>query len=116
MTVVPTASACDAGRVTSPRGLPLLPAACSLDADSGPERVARWARLLDRSTVHRLREPGEVRIGFRPDDQARRELGDLVAAEQSCCAFVGWSIEDTDGRLELVVTGRAEDLDTLQLI
>ena len=106
----------DAEEMDERKAVPLLPVLCSLEAGSGAERLARWQELVARAAEARSRTVGEVRVAFRADEDVRRELAELVESERSCCGFVSWVLHDVGGRLDLVVSGRPSDLDSLPML
>ena len=96
--------------------LPVVPVACTLGVADGADQVRRWTELNSRSLVRRSREAEERLLVYRADDPTRAELEALVSTERTCCAFLGWQVEEQDGELRLRITGAPADLDTLNLL
>ncbi len=89
------------------------PVACSLTpADLAGQRQ-RWRRLAASADAQRRQTDDGLRIGFRPDAEAERELRALVAVEQDCCGWASWSVEATGEQLTLVVTAAGEGVAAL---
>jgi len=99
----------------SRRELPLLPVACTLGITDGAAQLQRWRQLNDWALVRRVREPEELLLVYRADDETSAELESLVAVETTCCAFLDWQVEASAGDLRLRVRGSAAELDTLDL-
>ena len=70
---------------------PLAPVACTLDPGSLPERLAEWRAVLDHAASRLRTADGGLRIEF-DGDLALDGLTRLAAAEQRCCAFLGFAI------------------------
>ena len=86
----------------------LLPVACTLGPEDGRARLLRWQRLHDTAApVARLRD-GRLEVRYQPGQGVREELADLAAAEQTCCAFVTWSVTEVQGHPTLRVTAPAD--------
>jgi len=104
---------CDGGLAVTPpsgRGLQMLPATgadlgCTLDAAAASERVDEWQELA-RAAENRTTIDGGVRLTFAATDL--RAMADLVAREQSCCAFLSFAIAVTPTAATLDITGPAE--------
>lgn len=56
--------------------------------DTGPERLAEYARLLGSALVARERTPGAMRWWLRNDEGIEAWAKDLAARENACCAFM----------------------------
>jgi hypothetical protein len=70
-----------------------LPIACSLGADDGGERLARWRALWARATPSVEREADALVVTFPAGRGVREELEALAAGERRCCAFAEWEVE-----------------------
>lgn len=93
-----------AGRPQPPRPED-APIACTL---TGPEQVSRagqWQRLLARA---RRRVPIEGGVRIHLPAGAAGPAAELAAAEQSCCAFFGFTLRLAGPELLLEVTAPAE--------
>jgi hypothetical protein len=89
-----------------------LPIACTLGRTAGAERMRRWQSLLATHRTNSRRDATTIEVRFRFDDEANRELHDLVAAERECCAFVEWALVTQGNELVLTVRGDDETLAT----
>ncbi|MBO0926274.1 MerR family transcriptional regulator [Cellulomonas sp. zg-ZUI199] len=78
------------------------PVACALDPSDLVARTDQWHSLLEHA---RRREDvdGGVRITFPADADLAGRVATLAAAEQSCCAFLDFTLHLEPGRLELTV-------------
>ncbi|MGH1526478.1 hypothetical protein ACRAWC_21655 [Leifsonia sp. L25] len=92
-----------------------LPIACTLSPSTGREQVKRWHDFDERYGISRENGDGNITVGYVKNDTSLAELRDLVTAEQSCCAFVDWDIDDTHDDLRLIVSGTAEQLTAFAL-
>src|SRR5580658_6020927 len=90
-----------------------LPVACSLTPADLAGQQRRWQELAVRAHAQRSLTADGLRIAFRPDLDAERELRALVAVEQDCCRWASWSVEATGGRLALVVTASGDGVAAL---
>ena len=75
-----------AGPATAPK--PAI--ACDMTAapDTGPGRLAEYARLLGSALISRERTPTAMRWWLRNDDGTEAWATDLAARENACCAFM----------------------------
>ena len=81
----------DPTTVQEPAGPAQTPAiACDMtDApDTGPERLAEYARLFDSALISRERTPEAMRWWLRNDEGIEAWAKDLAARENACCAFM----------------------------
>lgn len=92
-----------------------IPIACTLSPDTGRTQVERWHRFDDRYAVGRTRTDDRLVVHYARSDDSIAELNELVTAEQSCCAFVTWSVDTDHNDLRLVVTGTPEQIEALIL-
>jgi hypothetical protein len=82
-----------------------LPLACTLGPQDGRDRVQRWQELhRSAPPVSSLRD-GVLTVRYTHAPGVLAELRALAAAEQTCCAFVDWSVARVGG--EDVLTVRA---------
>ena len=66
------------------------PIACTLHADAVPARIERWRALLVRPRTHH--DTGR-KVASRVRSRSRhRRTRALVAAEQQCCSFFGFTV------------------------
>jgi hypothetical protein len=79
------------------------PIACTLDPAEMPQRGDE-IRALVRDGLEAV-ERGErhVTLRFRPDPAIRKRVEGIVAAESSCCAFLDFTVSDTDGATVLTI-------------
>jgi hypothetical protein len=90
-----------------------LPVACSLEADEGNERLARWRTLFDTWSPTVRRDPDQILVRVPEAPGVAAELEALAAAERACCSFARWQVvHDADGH-ELQIHGSAEGLDAI---
>ena len=78
-----------------------LPIACNLDAEQGPVRIARWRSVGERAQLGAELQALTLTVTYRA--AAQDELAALVRAERSCCAFLDWSLEQSNGHAVLKV-------------
>ena len=90
-----------------------LPIACTLPFSAAKQQVEEWRAFDDEYAVEAERTDTRLTIHYAKVDNAIQRLHDLVAIERICCAFVGWSIDDTHADLRLIVTGTPFQLDAL---
>jgi hypothetical protein len=81
------------------------PIACSLTADQYAHRTAEASDLARRALRERRPLPGGARLIFDADTDTARELRALVTAEAQCCPFLRMDLDETEGGLQLDVTG-----------
>ncbi len=67
------------------------PIACTLTAGEQRGRVQEWDDVLTHVTARTATVDGALRLALAPSVPLD-ELGRLVAAEQACCAFLGFTI------------------------
>lgn len=101
-------------------GVP-IPVACTLKPSEMPDRLAQWQSVVARSTG-RLRIDGgfgdepDAGCGLRldlPADTDVAALAQLVAAEQTCCAFFAFAITVDHRGLGLEVRAPADAIAAL---
>lgn len=89
------------------------PIACTLDVEAMPDRLADWKSILGHASARQRTADGALRVEFA-SDVLLSELTRLVAAEQSCCAFLSFAITVDQRGIGLEVGGPegAEELVT----
>jgi hypothetical protein len=90
-----------------------LPIACSLDASTGSERLARWRALAANGAPSVERAPRELVIRFADAPRIMEELEELAAAERECCAFAEWRVARGPRCAELHIRSRPEGLEAI---
>jgi DNA-binding transcriptional MerR regulator len=80
-----------------------IPVACTLTGGEQVQRRAEWADLLTAATTHE-ETPAGVQVGFPLDPERAAHLGRLVSAEQSCCAFLEFTVAFTPTTLVMTIT------------
>jgi hypothetical protein len=81
---------------------PIAPIACSLDTGTLRTQEQRWTELVRDAGIDRAPTAGGVTLTFRADPAVERELRDLVATENQCCAWARWELRtDDNGRLQM---------------
>ncbi len=78
------------------------PVACMLDAGDFEERAANIRNLARRSLRHSSRTPLTLTLTYEP--QAADEVHDLVAKEETCCAFLSFDLKHNANGVFLTVT------------
>lgn len=68
-----------------------VPIACTLDATAVPDRLAQWQAVVERAATRERTIDDAVRLTFDAD-VVLEDLARLVAAEQACCTFLGFTI------------------------
>lgn len=71
-----------------------IPVACSLDANAMKTRSDDWRTLLAPNLIERVPIAGGVRMILRNSPEAVAELHRLIALENSCCAWINWTVEE----------------------
>src|SRR5438045_984032 len=84
------------------RDVAKIPIACSLEATEASDRTDEWSSLIRRSCTDRSAVAGGVRLAFTAD--AADELTELAAAEQLCCAWADWHVEQAGAEVVLTAT------------
>jgi hypothetical protein len=86
----------------------LIPVACTLEPSEMPDRLAQWQVVVAQSTSRARIDGG---LGVRLDLPAGTDvagLAQLVAAEQTCCAFFAFAITVDHRGLGLEVRAPAD--------
>ncbi|MEW2011082.1 hypothetical protein AB0300_16580 [Microbacterium sp. NPDC078814] len=94
----------------------LLPVARTLTPGTGAQQLAAWREFNDDYLLDVDRRPGEMTNHHARVEDAFAWLTELVRTEQSCCAFVAWSIDTTHADLRLTVVGSDDALDVLSFL
>lgn len=81
--------------------LPSPAIACTLGTDDFKDRVAGIAALNARHLLRKRRE--DLVLVLTYDLAARSEVAELMAREQTCCAFLKFDMRETDAAVELSV-------------
>jgi hypothetical protein len=89
------------------------PVACSLTAAGLAAQAGRWERLAARAMTERTETAHGLRIGFRAEPGAERELRALVAVETECCPWATWTVEASAGQIILDVRAAGEGVAAL---
>jgi hypothetical protein len=79
-----------------------LPIACTLDATAAQQRLKQWRRLGERAMLTVNLAGRSLAVAYDPP--ALAELQGLVRAEQTCCAFLDWSIEERAEQVVLMIS------------
>jgi len=79
----------------------LPPVACDMSGapDTGPERMAEYARLFAAAFVSRERTATGVRWRLRADPGIEEWARDLAARENACCAFMTTTVTVVGGEV-----------------
>ena len=88
------------------------PIACTLDATAVPERLAAWRAVIALATDRRPTDAG-LRLTFPAADGLAGRLAELARAEQSCCAFLTFSLRLAGHELVLDVGAPPDGRDAL---
>ncbi|MEQ1736022.1 MAG: hypothetical protein ABL886_06430 [Rhodoglobus sp.] len=93
-----------------------LPIACTLPSlAEAKEQVAKWRAFDADYALETEHTDTTMTIHYAKVDDSIRRLEELVAVEQICCAFVDWSIDETQHDLRLIVTGTPFQLAALNV-
>jgi hypothetical protein len=84
------------------------PLACTLDENALRQRLEQIAALGAEALIAHEEAGGTHTLRFRRDDETRRQLEQIVAAEASCCSFLDLTVDERDGELILVVEAPGE--------
>jgi hypothetical protein len=91
-----------------------VPVACALTSADLATQADRWQRLAARAMTNRAETAHGLRISFRPEPGVAEELRQLVAVENECCPWAGWTVEMTAGQqVVLDVRSDGEGIATL---
>jgi hypothetical protein len=79
-----------------------LPIACTLTTDAYDARVS-WIARLNRAHLRAHHRSGRtVELTYSPE--ATPLVHELVRREEECCAFLDFSLSESDGALRLSIT------------
>jgi hypothetical protein len=91
------------------------PVVCSLDASSLRTQEQRWAALMRGAGTGRATSADGVTLTFRAEPDVERELRELVAAENECCAWARWEVRALrDGGLVMHAGATGDGVAVLQ--
>jgi hypothetical protein len=94
---------------------PTTPIACSLDAGGLRTQERRWAELLRGAGLDRAATVEGVALTFRASPDVERELRELVAVENECCAWAQWEVRpEGDGGLVMQASAGGDGVAVLQ--
>jgi hypothetical protein len=83
------------------------PIACSLSTEALADRIG-WISALNRDFLRACRrERTTLRLTY--DAAAARDVRMLVAREQECCGFLGFSIQESSDAIELRIDAPGVD-------
>lgn len=71
-----------------------IPIACSLGSQGMKTRGEEWRSVVVPNVVNRAAIPGGVRLVLRASAATRDELERLIALENSCCAWINWTVRE----------------------
>jgi hypothetical protein len=98
-----------------PAGASEAAVACSLSQADLKRRQQRWLLLAERAHIDTVLTGNGLRLSFRADPMNERELEELTALEQDCCAFANWFLHSRGDELVLDVSaGGAEGIAAVQ--
>jgi hypothetical protein len=80
------------------------PIACSLGENDMRRRLEEIAALGSDSLTAAETQDGSHVLRFRPDQDTRRRLAEIVTAESECCPFLDLDLCERDGELVLTLT------------
>ncbi|MDQ3964549.1 MAG: hypothetical protein M3277_11670 [Actinomycetota bacterium] len=69
------------------------PDACTLDRTKLAERIADWREVSSQAISRRV-ETDRITSTYPSDPQLLKRLRDLIAAEEECCAFLHFTIQE----------------------
>lgn len=82
--------------------------ACELTGNELGAQADRWMRLGRDARLGRTETEDGMRIRFRDEPAAERELRALVAVESGCCRWARWEVCRAGGELVLEVRSTPE--------
>jgi hypothetical protein len=89
--------------VTNPQ-----PIACTLGESDLSKRLEQIAALGADALIAHEEASGTHTLKFGSDDETRRRLEQIVAAEARCCSFLDLTIAERDGELILTLGAPTE--------
>lgn len=76
---------------------------CTLTLDALPARLGQWEEV-ERRAVARARPRPDLSVSDYPNDaELRARLEELIAAEQACCSFLEFTLEEHGDVLRLTL-------------
>jgi hypothetical protein len=91
------------------------PIACSLGAGGRVTQEQRWAAIVRDAGTDRRATTAGVTLTFRAGTEVERELRELVAIENECCAWARWQVRaDDDVGLVMQAGASGDGVATLQ--
>jgi hypothetical protein len=84
-----------------PGGEPALHAACTLDADEVPARLAEWRALRERASD--VRHSDGAAIITLAADEPLPALAELINRESACCGFYRFTVRVAGDSRELEI-------------
>jgi len=90
-----------------------VPAACALTPADLAAQGGRWQQLAARAMTERAETADGLRLSFRLRPGVQEELRTLVAVENECCPWAGWTVDTNDGQIVLDVRSAGEGIATL---
>lgn len=107
---------------TKPAASPAGPAptACTLTADAAVDRIGDWDQLLAEQSGAPVRQvgngTGSVTVRFPPDPRLTRRTAELASAEQTCCAFIAFTLRIDRTGTELTATTALDGLPVIDAL
>jgi hypothetical protein len=89
------------------------PVACTLTSADLAAQSQRWERLAARAMTERTETVDGLRMSFRPEPGAEKELRALVAVENECCRWADWTVEAADGQIVLAARASGDGVTAL---
>jgi hypothetical protein len=86
---------------------------CTLTGDDLAEQSRRWRRLRALAQLERTPVADGLRLRFRDAPDVERELRELVAVENTCCAWADWQVYRDDGSLVMHARASGMGVETL---
>lgn len=99
--------------IAGAEGTAAAPVACTLTAADLAAQARRWVRLAARAMTGRAETAHGIRISFRPEPGAEKELRSLAAVERECCPWAAWTVEAGAGQLVLDVRSAGDGVAAL---
>jgi hypothetical protein len=82
--------------------------ACCLNRVEMQEREQRWQRLSESALLESSRDRERALLTYRDTPEVASELRELVRLERECCPFLGFSITERAGAIDLQIDGPPE--------
>lgn len=84
------------------------PIACSLGEGDLRQRLEQIAALGRNALIAHEESGGTSTLRFRRDEETRRQLDEIVAAETNCCSFLDLQISERANELLLFIDAPGE--------